>query len=312
MGALTSVCTTNLTNLGSGGCATANPFIDPIAIILTNSSFSFTAPSNFATQADWTAGITAGTVFPLQGIVEYEDQSEETQYYESPTGNRVVRRLGKYRFTFRFNKPFAVHKKLQSFRNANVKMFIVDSEGNIWGTKPTGTVGTAAATGAVQGFTVSLFNPEKLSMPGADGTPAWSAVAVDLYDPQEWNEYGIYCNPTWNPSDLEPLTDVVLTQVSASTTAAVIGVYYQDQYTSAGAVNSIGIAGLVSADFEYSATGVITSFLDNGNGTYTFGAASGTPFASSATFGLVVPSALADKTGLIVEQYGDDVTLTVT
>lgn len=309
MTAISSVCTTNLSNLGSGGCATANPFIDPIAIILTNSSFTFAAPSNFATQSDWIAGITAGTVFPLQGIVEYEDQSEETQYYESPTGNRVVRRLGKYRFTFRFNKPFAVHKKLQSFRNANVKMFIVDSEGNIWGTKPTGTVGTAAATGAVQGFTVSLFNPEKLSMPGADGTPAWSAVAVDLYDPQEWNEYGIYANPTWNPTDLEPLTDVILAQVGeTSATEFKISVSYQDQYTSAGAVNNIGISGLVVADFAYtkSGSGAITSVTDNADGTYTF---AGTAFAGTDTVTLVAPASLTDKTGLLIEAI-NTVTLT--
>jgi hypothetical protein len=307
--AVLSVCTANLSNLGSGGCSTSNPFLDPIALILTNKSFSFSTQANFATEAQWTAGITAGTVFPLQGIVEYEDQSEETQYYESPTGNRVIRRLGKYRFLFRFNKPLTVHRKLQAFRNADLRMFIVDSNGNIWGTNPTGTV--------VKGFQVSMFNPEKLTMPGADGTPAWTGISVDLYDPQEWNEYGVYVNPTtWNPTDLEALVDVALEQVGTAYAASLtVGVYYYDGYTSAGAVNKIGISGLAFADFTITGTGtlgIVDDFKDNGDGTYFFKTAT---LTTNDDVDLVAPSALASvvagTAGLIVESTGA-VNITVT
>lgn len=307
--AVLSVCTTNLSNLGHGGCATSNPFLDPIALILTNKSFSFSTPTKFATLTEWANGIAAGTVFPLQGITEYEDQSEETQYYESPTGNRVVRRLGKYRFVFRFNKPLEVHKKLQSFRNADLRLFIVDSNGNIWGTNPSGD--------EVKGFQISLFNPEKLTMPGADGTPAWTALTIDLYDPQEWNQYGVYINNPelpnpWNPTDLQALVDVHLEQVgTASATSLTVGVYYYDGLTSAGADNKVGISGLSFLDFSIAGTGTLGvegGFKDNADGTYTF-----VPVALTAgdDVNLVAPASLADKAGMIVESTGAvEITLT--
>ena len=239
--AVLSVCTTNPQQSRSRRMCYLQPFFRPDCAYPDQQSFSFPTETDFATSTKWTDGIAAGTVFPLQGITEYEDQSEETQYYESPTGNRVVRRLGKYRFVFRFNKPLEVHKKLQSFRNADLRLFIVDSNGNIWGTNPSTTV--------VKGFQVALFNPEKLTMPGADGTPAWTALTIDLYDPQEWNEYGVYVNPsTWNPTDLQALVDVHLEQVGTATaTSLTVGVYYYDGFTSAGAINKVGISGLAFA-----------------------------------------------------------------
>lgn len=303
--AVLSVCTTNLSNLGHGGCATSNPFLDPIALILTNKSFSFPTEADFATSTKWTDGIAAGTVFPLQGITEYEDQSEETQYYESPTGNRVVRRLGKYRFVFRFNKPLEVHKKLQSFRNADLRLFIVDSNGNIWGTNPSTTV--------VKGFQVALFNPEKLTMPGADGTPAWTALTIDLYDPQEWNEYGVYVNPsTWNPTDLQALVDVHLEQVGTATaTSLTVGVYYYDGFTSAGAINKVGISGLAFLDFAIVGSGtlgVVGGWADKGDGTYTFTTVG---LTTNDDVNLVAPASLADQAGMIVESTGAvDITVT--
>jgi len=301
---ITGICVSSLPNIGSVGCETKNPFLDPVALILTSSTFSFLTFTAFATETDWRDGIAAGNVIPIQGILEAEDQSEETQYHETTAGKRVFRRLGQYRYMFRFVKTFAVHKKLQSFRNADVKAFIVDSAGNVWGTNPTGTV--------VKGFSLSMINPEKLTMPTGDGTPAWTTLTLDFLDANEWNKFGEYVNPTsWSVTALEPLVDVDIDQVGVATaTSLTVSVMYDNGLDAEGNPSLVGIGGLAFADFTISGTGTLGiagDFVDNGDGTYDFVTVG---LITGDIVNIVTPSNLTDKTGIIVESTGGkDVTV---
>jgi hypothetical protein len=288
--AIQKVCSSLLYNIGSLDCNKNNPFLDAVALIFTLDDFEFDTFADFATEAEWTDGVKAGNIFPLPGIVEVEDQSEESQYYEAPSGQRIPRRLGKYRHIYRYNLPFEVHKALQSFRSANVRVFIVDDAGNISGYSPDGT--------KVKGFSLSNLNPEKMTSAGQDNTPAWSPIVVDQQDAKQWNELGVFINPAWDAASLLALTDVELSVVSASATEIVIKVAYNAGLSADGSVSFVGVAGILEADFSFTTTSP-TSMVDNGNGTYTF---TGTSMASGSV-DLVAPSSMA-STGAPIKSTG--------
>lgn len=262
------VCTSTIEDPGQGGCSKTNPFLDPVMIVLTTEGFQFDTVAEFATESNWQAGIDAQTVFPLQDIQEYEDQSEEPQYYEAPGGKRIKRRDGKPRYMFKFDYDFETHKKLQSFNGMDARLYIGDADGNIRGHNPSTTV--------VKGMKTSMVSVEKMKEPGQDGTPAFTVVVIDLDDPKQWNENGVYVNPTWDIESLTPLSTVTL-GASGSTSASAFActVYYVDGYTTAGAANNIPITGLLEEDFELlktdgTANASPTGFTDNGDGSYSF------------------------------------------
>jgi len=83
--AIQKVCIDSLGNIGSLACSKGNPFVDAVSLLITTSDFEFATMAAFATEATMKTGIKAGKVFPLHEIVEYEDQSEDSKYYESPS-----------------------------------------------------------------------------------------------------------------------------------------------------------------------------------------------------------------------------------
>lgn len=258
-----SVCSDSLGNIGSMSCANMNPFLDAVSLIFTSVGFEFATKTSFATLDDWQTGVRAKSIHPLHDIFEIEDESEESKYFESAGGLRIPRALGHYRHKYNFNKPFEVHKVLQSFRNANLRVFMVDAANNIYGYSPDGT--------KVQGFSVAMLNPEKMKFALQDNTPAWSPVVLDLKDAKEWNEKGVYVTPGWLASELEGISTVVLSVVSAVATKVVLKVAYADGLQSDGTANLVGIAGLVYGDFTFATTAPSpTGMIDNLDGTYDF------------------------------------------
>ena len=257
---ITKVCSSSLYNIGSLDCNKSNPFLDTVSLLLSV-GHEFSTFADFADEDKWKAAIKAGTIIPLHGVVEIEDQSEEPRYYEAPNGIRVPRGLGKYRHTYLFNLTFEQHKALQSYRNADLDLFVLDDAGNISGFSPDGT--------KVKGFDLSMFNPEKMRTAGQDNTPAWSPVVVDQLDAKQGNEKGVFVNPGWLASDLLPIADVEVSVVSASATTVVLEVSYIAGIASDGGDAKVGVAGIPEADFVFTTTSP-TSMVDNGDGTYTF------------------------------------------
>ena len=257
------VCADALGNIGSLACSKNNPFVDAVSLLITTSDFEFATKTSFATKADHDTAIKAGKMFPLHGIVEFEDQSEESKYYESPSGVRIPRGLGKYRYVYLYNKGLEVHKALQSFRNANLRVFIVDDAGNICGYSPDGI--------KVVGFTVGMLNPEKMRSAMQDNTPAWSPVVVDLADAKEWNEKGIFVVPGWSAVSLEAVADVEISVVSAAATLLVLRVAYYEGLESDGSDLLVGAAGILQEDFVFTTTApTAAAMVDNADGTYNF------------------------------------------
>lgn len=292
------VCADERQKIGSLACTKVNPFVDAVSLILTSPGFEFASFADFADQDKWTEGIKAGSVFPLNDIVEIEDQSEDTQYYEAPNGSRTPRRLGRYRHMYNFNKGLEVHKALQSFRNADVNLFLVDDAGNVMGFSPDGT--------KVQGMTIDMINPEKMKSAGQDNTPAWTPLTIDLKDAKEWNEKGIYVNPSWDAASLDGVAPVEITVLTQTAALIVLKVGYFEGLDADGSDNLVGVAGVIEGDFVFGTTAPAGPMVDNSDGTYNF---PGTAMVSGTVD--LKPASTATSGGQPIETNGTPVAITI-
>lgn len=256
-------CANELMNIGSLGCNINNKLSDIVSIILTKDTFFFDTIVDAVDKTKFEDYIRSKDIIPIHDVFEMDDQSEEAQYYESPTGLRIPGRLGKNRLVFRFNKPLEVHKALQSYRGKKFRMMLLDSSNNLIGYSPDGV--------KFGGLKLSMFNPEKLMMPGQDNTPAWSSVVVDIKDPKELNEKGYALNPGFFVTDLLPVSTVEISVVSAIATKVVLRVGYFDGFASDGAEELVGVSGILQTDFVFTTTiPTVAAMIDNGDGTYDF------------------------------------------
>lgn len=292
MAGITAACANDLQNIGAISCTKNNPFLDVVSLIVLKAGTTFATFVEFATESKHTDLIKAKKMIPIHEVFEIDDKSEEALYYESPTGKRLPRRLGNYRHIYKFDKSFEVHKALQSFRNANVDIMLVDSAGIISAWSPDGT--------KVRGFSVAMFNPEKMTRALPDNTPAWTPIAVDEADSNEWNTKGVSILPGWSATLLQPVTSVKVTVVSAIATLIVLKVAYLDGIDGDGAVNAVGIAGILQGDFVFTTTApTAVVMVDNSDGTYNFPGAG----MVSGSVTLKTP-ALAATTGDPIESTG--------
>lgn len=291
--AIAKVVSTSLDNLGRKGTRQDNELTAIDGIIFSTADFTPTI-ADLALQATWTAGIKAKTVFPLPGLDSYEDQSSEDTMYEAPSGNRKILRRGKTRYMFQWDIPFSVHRALQSYNNADLRVWII-RDGKICFYNDSGTA---------KGFSINMFNTGRMKEVPADGsTPAFTPVYIDLANYREWDIYGEILEPSWEPLDLEPLIDVTLEATTQTAGSIVISVYAADGYDSDGAVKEVAIKGIAKADFILTTVGslaVENGFVDNGNGTYTFTPA--TTF-QSGSINLADPDDMV-STGLLVQSTG--------
>lgn len=292
--AIAPICSAVFGNLGSL-CTAQNGLTAATGIILTTDSFEFSSYTDFADQDKWEDAVKAKQIFPLNGIYEFDDNTEETSYYESPLGDEIKLRNGKYRFTFRFNLNLKIHQELQKFSSASLRYFRVDSDNNILGYSDDGTT--------VKGFTLKTFEAEKMMAATAD-TPAWSPIRVVESNSSQWNNFGIVVNPDWEAEGLAGLANVDL-EVTGTPTATeiIVSVGSDVGLDSDGSVNSVAITGILTGDFvvlkasDGSTQSVV--FTDNGDGTYT-GVGTG---LVTGTVNLASPSAMT-STGLLIESTG--------
>lgn len=292
------VCATERQFIGSLACTKVNPFVDAVTLILTTPDFEFDSFADFADAAIWEAGIKAGKIIPITDIVEIEDQSEETQYYEAPNGSRTPRRLGRYRHMYNFNKGLEVHKALQSYRNADLNLITVDDANNVMAYSPDGV--------KVKGMTIDMINPEKMKSAGQDNTPAWTPLSIDLKNGKEWNEKGVYVNPDWDATSLEGIAPVEISVLTQTAALVVLKVAYFEGLESDGSENLVGVGGIVEGDFVFDTIAPAGPMVDNGDGTYDFPGAA----MVSGTVDLK-PASTAASGGSPIQTNGVPVAITI-
>lgn len=267
----------SFTSMGAGGTKKDNSAVAISGIILTTSDFSFATMPDAVAEANWITGIKQKKVFPFFGLDSYEDQSTEATIYESPAQRRKLTRLGKKRFMFNFDLPLDAHQAMQSYRNGDLRMFIIEEDGKIRFFND---------GGVCKGFTTALVNPGKMKEVAPTGdSPALTPLYIDMENYLEWDENGDFFYPTWEAANLEPLIPVNVTnsagviggEIAGSATAFICKVGSNDGWEPAtGAVRFVGIKGLVKADFLATKTNgdnqdsAINTVTDNADGTYTF------------------------------------------
>lgn len=243
------ITTDSYGNLGTKGTRADNEMVAIDGVILCTSAFSATI-ANLALEATWTDGIKAGTVMPLVGLDSYEDQSSEDTIYESALGKRKLLKRGRTRYMFQFDIPLSVHRTLMSdFNNADLRMFPI-RDGKICFYNDSGTA---------RGFSTSMLNIGRMKEVPADGsTPAFTPIYVDLANYRQWDIHGEFLEPSWEVTNLAPMTDVEIAQEASpkSTTSIAFKVYAEDGFDSDGAAKKVFIGGLLAADIDF--------FLDDG------------------------------------------------
>lgn len=294
--AVQKVIGSSFQSMGTGGVRKDNSAVAISGIILTTSEFNFATMVDAVDETKWTDGVKAKTVFPFFGLDSYEDQSTDATIYESPAQRRKLLRLGKKRFMFNFDLPLDAHKAMQSYRNGDLRMFIVEEDGKIRGYND---------AGVFKGFTTSLVNPGKMKEVAPDGNaPALTPLYIDLENYREWDENGDFFYPTWEAANLEPLVPVSITVVSATASKVVVRVGSQDGWEPAtGLPRFVGIKGIVVGDFVFLKTNgtanTISTLTDNGDGTYDL---NGTGFTTGTVN--LKSAATMGSTGLLIDSNG--------
>jgi len=260
--AIKITCSNTSANVGAT-CELTNGFSAMTGILVTAADFQFDTTEDFADMSVWEQGIKDGYIYPLQGIYEFDDNTTEVKYYESPLGDKIKLDNGKYSFTFRYNLNLEIHKELQKLSGGNLRYFRVDSDNNIIGYSSDGVT--------VQGFTISTFEAEKMIAATAD-VPAWSPVTIVENNSNQLNKFGVFVSPDWIASELKGLVPVTAIEGSQPTTV-MITVFIGNVYglNPDGSIAHTPIAGIDEADFLVKlGTSVLTydAVVDKGDGYY--------------------------------------------
>ncbi len=248
-------------NTGQQYCTPESILGDPIGMILAldGSNNEFTA-ANFLLETTYETGINARRLFPIMFLKGFTDNSEETVYFDYPSGDRKLVRQGKYRFQFDYNVNECVKKELFDFQGYSQKIFLLYNDNIIRGR-------TTDSGVTIKGMRVKQINVIKEKQ-GNFGEPAMMLLEVDFADYKDLNQYDYAMEMAWEVSELDGLTEVTLAESGTPTIISLV--------VSVNAVcngESKPITGLVFADFNITGAGTLGvegGFADNGDGTYTF------------------------------------------
>jgi hypothetical protein len=229
-------------------------------LLLVNDTFEIADEATALLEATYTTAINAAKatrMYPLFDHFNAEVDQEERVTEEGWAGKTETVREGKDRITFQFkNLSFYNHKELRKhFGRTGLALYIITANGYILGK----TDGTKFLP-----LSISDFYPGKRSISDGD-TFDRSNVFVEFTDVKQWNDDGAYVKPTvFDPLLLDGVKDVHLSGTLGTTGATV---------TVTGAGDSVGVVGLVDANWNFFADAAPTvpiavTGVDNLDGTY--------------------------------------------
>jgi len=190
-----------------------------IKIILTKPDFQFATQTLAETQSEWQDAIEREEIFVLPFIYENEDMSGEAVYQEFTGGGKLKVREGNYAEKGKLHLSVADMIKLQTYKNKTWRMFKIDENGNIEGTSPDNIV--------FKGKELTTFEVEKMNLTVGD-VKRMVPIVYEEREVSEWSNKGVCLQPvklttnSWDPRDLDGLTDVELTVNSAIATKVVV------------------------------------------------------------------------------------------
>ncbi len=250
-------CVAVLGNTGLSNCKDELTY--DAMLVWTTNSFQFASESSAETEADWIAGINAGTVYPMPIFDEVEPAIEDDVEQETAIGLSLFVREGKYGGLGRARTALCNLANLRTFNEVTGRAFIVTGNGKVYGTSPDGAI--------FRGFSLSKFHVSKLG--GTDGTTKRMVEYRYQFGlPTEMGDFPAVPQLTWDPlTQLVGVVNVTVAVVGVATASELIVSVIRD-------CDNEVVTGLVEADFVIldaaSAVQPTTGFTDNADGTYTF------------------------------------------
>lgn len=208
-------------------------------MITTSMTFKLT-PSNLATASSAKTALQnalmsakSTRIYLWADFKTLEDVSEESIYEETSLSDMEVRR-GKYRYRGAIKEGLCLHKAQFSHRGGNQRVFFIDTDNQLFGTKDT--------DGNFMGFTVSLLNTEKLKI--SDGSVSTkSPIYVVLKNSNEIDKNGELIDDASFVDELVRLTDVDIAIVGTPSTTVIVFTVKQH-------CDQEDVVGFLAADFQ--------------------------------------------------------------
>jgi hypothetical protein len=205
--------------------------------------------------------IKAGNFIPALNSIDYEDASEEAEFFTTSTKNKLKTVPGKAGFKFTFSNGYNFHKALYALNSYNnYDILIGYDNGVIFGVK--------TPDGKLKAHTGGLVETGNF-LHRKGGDPQKTVLEVNLSSAYEYNQSGVMLDPTANGFNLQQLSgivDVVITKVSNSTADVVIKAVMRNN-------EAIGLQGLQATDLKATGTSatIVSLAYDTGlnDGTYT-------------------------------------------
>ena len=253
-------CGTNAGNTGLQNCK--EDFGQWQKILLVDNDFEIATQANAILEATYVTAINAAIatrMYPLFEHFNAEFDQEERVQEDGWAGKSETVREGKDKATFMFNNvSFYNHKELRKHNNrTNLACYIVTAQGYILGRSTDDT--------KFLPLTLSDFYAGKRNFSDGDIIDR-SNVFVEFADAKQWNDDGVWVLPSaFDPLLLDGITDCSLTGTLGGTAATI---------TVKGASDSVGVVGLISANFHLYDDAIpgtpiaVTVDTDNGDGTY--------------------------------------------
>lgn len=208
---------TGLTGI-SRGCQPDNTAI--VKKFITKYDFQFDTLADMQDETKWDTAIQNEEVFPIDFILETDDNSTEVGVYESDiTGNKYYTSEGKTSKTDRILYNPCVHSQLRKFNNQKVRIIEVDKHGNIVGTSPDDTIR--------KGYECSDFYVGKRIDAANKDSVSFTPIHIDYASVKEREDQSKQTKVDWNILNKNGIQAVTLTVVGTpSSTEIVVDVTY--------------------------------------------------------------------------------------
>ena len=208
------------------------------SLFITPDDFTFTT-AQFEDDDYWYSQLGIN-IFPLHGITSFASEDTKNTYQESIQDFSYKTNNGKYKQRVRYDWSLDYHQLINELSGQNLKVIYVSGR-VLRATQP--------STGVISGFTMSLFDLEKILFTTPD-TVGNSELFLEWADSNELNETGYEVEVDWNPGKMDRL--VLNIQLVVGDESLTMGVKYLSE----------NITGISSGDIT------ITDAL-NGNITFT-------------------------------------------
>jgi len=198
----------------------------------------------------WDTKIAAGSIFPIQNIINTEGQDGDNIFYETAQQERLLLLPGKNSAKYEVEMPLDQHQNAYANLNAkNWEMFVFDIFGNI--------IATQDSDGTIRGLTLAYFNVDRLNTATLDQA-VLTKLDWDITDVNEININGVYLNPSfiatnsWFPTKLGGVLKVQTSSGAIAANAFTTAVSYVDtaNYKGDGSSKTEVIPDLLIANFE--------------------------------------------------------------